>query len=324
MVLVHNGGMFDRNKYPGIESHSDRKALGFFHKYFPTFYGIKLGKYIKGFFAIVVLSAVLTGFVVLGNVIYDAMFGWTEITYDESGNVISDSESGDCNVVGINLHGELLTYIPENSENDSFFDHDVSASEEIVWNIIGANDNTIKAVIVEVDSSGGSPVAGEEIADAIKNSEIPVVAMIRQIGASASYWAISSADKIFASKNSDVGGIGVTQSYIQNVGNNKKEGYEFIPLSTGKFKDTGNPDKPITAEDKELLMRDLKIVYQNFIETISENRNIPIEKVEQMADGSTVLGKKAKELGLIDEIGGMIEVKAYLGEIIGEKPNICW
>lgn len=232
-----------------------------------------------------------------------------------------------CSVQGINLHGSLLTYIPEHSESDSSsdFDYDSIGSEDITWMIDEANeDPNIKAIVIEVDSSGGLPVAGEEVANAIEASEKPVVGLIRQMGASASYWAISSADRIFASKNSDVGSIGVTQSYLQDVNKNKKDGYEYIPLTTGKFKDTGNPSKPLTVEDRALLMRDLKIVYQNFVEAVSKNRNIPIEKVRQIADGSTVLGERAKELGLIDEIGGINEVEKYLEETLGEEVEICW
>jgi protease-4 len=236
-----------------------------------------------------------------------------------------DTTNDNCSVAGINLHGMIVTYIPLHSESDTFFNYDSVASENIIGAIKEANkDPKIKAIVVEVDSSGGFPVAGEEISDAIKNSEKPIMGLIRQTGASAAYWAISSADKIFASKNSDVGSIGVTSSYLSNVIKNNKDGYTYENLSAGKFKDSGNVDKPLTKEEKELFMRDINIVYENFVEVVSQNRKIPIEKVKDFADGSTVLGAKAKELGLIDEIGGINEVEKYLEEIIGEKPEICW
>ena len=237
----------------------------------------------------------------------------------------SSSTASTCNVLGINLHGELYTYIPEKNSDELISNKDVVASESIMLSIQQAqSDDDIKAIIVEVDSPGGYPVAGEEIANAIKESTKPVVAFIRQTGASAAYWAISSADKIFASKNSDVGSIGVTTSYLDNVSKNKKEGLTYVQLSAGKYKDAGNPDKPLTEEEKALIVRDLKIVHENFIQTIATNRNIPIEKVRAIADGSTVLGDKAKQLGLIDSIGGYSEVKKYIEEKIGEKPQVCW
>lgn len=237
----------------------------------------------------------------------------------------SYSEENYCNTTGINLHGTIMTYAPKHAEGDTEYDYDITASEDVTWAIEQANENEdIKAIVVEVDSNGGYPVAGEEIANAIKNSEKPVIGFIRETGASSAYWAISGADKIFASKNSDVGSIGVTMSYLNNVEKNKKDGYLYEQLTSGKFKDSGSPDKPLTKEEKDLFMRDINILYNNFIETVSENRNIPLEKVKSFADGSSVLGEKAKELGLIDEIGGMYEAEAYLEEIIGEKPDICW
>lgn len=237
----------------------------------------------------------------------------------------SETTNENCTVTGINLHGTLQTYIPDHSESDSFFDYDVTASEDVTWAIKQANENEkIQAIIIESDSAGGYPVAGEEIANAVKNSEKPVVALIRQTGASGAYWAISGADKIFASRNSDIGSIGVTSSYLSNVIKNNKDGYTYENLSAGKFKDSGNVDKPLTAEEKALFMRDINIVYENFIEAVSQNRNIPIDKVRTFSDGSTVLGAKAKELGLVDEIGGIFEVEQYLEGIIGETPEICW
>lgn len=247
------------------------------------------------------------------------------LTSNTSPSNDSTTTKDNCSVLGLNLHGELITYIPAHADGDSSFNYDVTASENIVLAIKEANDDPkIKTILVEVDSGGGSPVAGEEISNAIKNSNKPVVAMIRQTGASASYWAISGAKKIFASKNSDVGSIGVTGSYLSNVEKNKKNGYTYVQLSIGKYKDAGNPDKPLTSEEKALFLRDANIIYNNFIETVSKNRNIPAQKVKSFADGSTFLGQKAKELGLIDETGGLIEVEKYLENITGEKPVICW
>lgn len=242
-------------------------------------------------------------------------------SYSYDGSSSSSDSTSECNVLGLNLHGMLLTYIPPGNEDDTFSDKDVTGSEELVSGILSAqSDDNIKAVVLEVDSSGGYPVAGEEIADALKTLNKPSVAIIRQSGASAAYWAATGADKIFASKNSDVGSIGVTLSYLENVDKDKK----WIDLSTGKYKDTGNPDKPLTEEERQLLLRDLDVVLQNFIQAVSDNRNIPVDKVKAIADGSTVLGEKAKTLGLIDEIGSWIQAEKYLEEQIGAKPDICW
>lgn len=248
-----------------------------------------------------------------------------------SDNIFETSDTGTsfdaegCNVVGINLHGSLYTYIPPKNDNSSMEDTDVVSSDDIIYYMNQAEkDKNVKAILLEVDSYGGTPVSGEEVANAIKASTKPTVALIRQAGVSAAYWAATGAQKIYASKNSDVGSIGVTMSYLDNINKNQKEGYSFVQLSAGKYKDMGNSDKVLTEEEKALFMRDLNIVHQNFVEAISINRGIPLTDVQKIADGSSVLGSKAKELHLIDEIGGIQEVEKYLSDKIGEKAEVCW
>jgi signal peptide peptidase SppA len=237
----------------------------------------------------------------------------------------SDTANDDCTVRGIELHGMIATYLPLHADNDTNFNYDSVSSENVAYAIKQANeDERIKAILIDTDSSGGYPVAGEEISIAIKNSQKPVIALIREQGDSAAYWAISSASKIFASRNSEVGSIGVTQSYLSNVKKNAKDGLTYESLSTGKFKDAGNADKPLTAEEKALFMRDLNIIYNNFIADVAQNRKISIDKIRGIADGSTVLGDKALELGLVDQIGGLPEVEQYLEKITGETSTICW
>lgn len=230
-----------------------------------------------------------------------------------------------CNVFGVELHGDLVTYTAPSELNGDAPDQDQTASEDIVYAIEEAEKDTrVKAIILEIDSYGGYPVAGEEVALALKRADKPTIAVIREAGASAAYLAASAADKIFASKNSDVGGIAVTMSYLDYVDQNKNEGLTYIPLASGKFKDTGDPDKILTQEEKELLMRDINILHENFVKMVAENRNLAIEKVKKLADGSTMLGEMALQNGLIDQIGGMPEAKEYLKEKIGEEAKICW
>lgn len=257
----------------------------------------------------------------LSYTLYDLFIKPSEAIVAESSDTSSDVDYSDCTILGLNLHGALLTYIPEGNEDDPLTEKDITGSEEIVAALNAVKDDeNIKGVLIEVDSPGGMPVAGEEIAKALKELGKPSAAVIRQSGMSAAYWAISTADRIFASRNSDVGSIGVTMSYLENVEKDKK----YVQLSSGKYKDTGNPDKPLSEEEKSLLLRDIKIVHENFIEDIATNRGIPIEDVKIIADGSSVLGGKAKSLKLIDDIGGWTEAEKYLGEKIGEKPKVCW
>ncbi|MFH1661887.1 MAG: signal peptide peptidase SppA [Candidatus Falkowbacteria bacterium] len=202
---------------------------------------------------------------------------------------------------------------------------DEISSEYIVSAIKEAEkNNKIKAIILEIDSAGGGPVAAEEVADALKYAEKPTVALIREYGNSAAYYVATGADIIFASVNSDVGSIGVTMSYSDNARKNQKEGLTYNQLSSGKFKDIGDPDKPLTVEEKQLIMRDIKIYHDNFIKAVAENRNLDIEKVRRLADGSSMPGQIAMENGLIDRIGSFREVREYVEEKIGEEMDVCW
>lgn len=287
------------------------RFFAFFRKWFGKFFGLLV--------AIVFLIAI----VIAGNFASNEVYSWI----DDGSEYSSDSyeEYYNCSVPAINVHGTMETYVPggyyENPDNDQ----DVVTSEEITGFIESAKaDSSVKAIILEVDSYGGSPVAGEEIANALKKLNKPSVVVIRGAGASAAYWAASGASYIFASKLSDVGGIGVTMSYLDNVGTNKKDGNNYIQLSSGRYKDSGDPDKSLNAEEKALFMRDVNIIHQNFINAVATNRKIPAKDVASIADGSTVLGERAKELKLIDEIGGLSEAEKYLKEVLGINPDICW
>lgn len=230
-----------------------------------------------------------------------------------------------CNVLGIKVHGTLTTYIPHGYREDtsiSASDRDVTSSEEVVDAIHTGNaDENIKAIVIEVDSGGGSPVAGEEIAEAIALSSKPVVAFIRYYGASASYWAVAPSQRIFASANSSVGGIGVTSSYTEDLDTKKR----YVQIISGKYKDYGNPNKRIIDEERAILQEDNDIIYHNFINAVAKYRNLSVAKVTALANGTTVMGEKAKRQGLIDEIGSLTEVKKYLKSMVGDKDvSVCW
>jgi len=278
-------------------------------------------KIIKGLAFLVIFLAAL---IILRDEYY---YQTSYSSYDLEGEVSEDGEEEeDCNVLGIELHGDVVTYVaPYGEDDDGNTIVDEAASEEITYLIDQAEDDEdIKAIMLEVDSYGGMPVAAEEISEALRRAAKPTVALVRSAAVSAAYFAASGADTIFASALSDIGGIGVSMSYLDSAKKNEKEGLTYNSLSVGKFKDYGDPDKPLTAAEREVLTRDLNIIYNLFIEAVSRNRNLPIEKVRLLADGSSLPGQLALENGLIDRLGGMAEVEDYLKEKIGEDVSLCW
>ncbi len=169
--------------------------------------------------------------------------------------------------------------------------YDQTSTDDIIWAVNEAQDNDkIKAIVVEIDSYGGSGVAGEEMMRTFKQSKKPVMAFIRNAGLSAAYLAATGAETIFASNFSDIRSIGVTMSYLQEAEKNTKEGLSYVNLSSGAYKDTGNPARLLSEDEKQLLMRDIKIGHEYFVKLVSENRNLNIETVRKLADGSNVMG----------------------------------
>ena len=166
------------------------------------------------------------------------------------------------------------------------------------------NDTSVKAVVLLIDSNGGDPETAEEITNEMHHMNKPIYALIRGNGDSAAYWIASETNKIFAFKTSDVGSIGVTDSYVSDVGQNEQSGQQFISLASGQFKDVGSPDKPLTQADRNYLMKGVMDEYNIFVSAVAQNRHLPLENVKALADGSSVLGDVAVQDGLIDSTGG--------------------
>lgn len=235
-------------------------------------------------------------------------------------------DSDNCNVYGLNLHGTIVTYHSRDSYNDNDkLAVDETSADEAYWIIKDAEKNEkIKFIVAEIDSAGGSPAAGMEIMSAFKNSKKPVIVFARSGAMSAAYLAATGAQTIFASSVSDIGSIGVTASYLENTAKNKKDGLKYVDLSAGKYKDTLSPDRPLTNEEKQIVMRDINLLHEYFIKAVAENRKLDISKVRKLADGSTMLGEAALKNGLIDKIGNIYDVENFLKERLGEEAKICW
>ena len=205
------------------------------------------------------------------------------------------------------------------SENYGVFGQEVSDSQTIVEFIEKADRNpNIKGIIFEINSPGGSPVATEEISDAIKRTNKTTVAWIREMGASAGYWVATSCDKIVASKMSVTGSIGARLSYMEFSGLLKDYNITYQRLIAGKYKDVGDPFTTLGLQERKLLQNYLDKLHEYFISAVAENRGLSEKKVKEIATGMFYLGSEAKELGLVDVLGGKEEAK----KIIEEELNI--
>ena len=212
------------------------------------------------------------------------------------------SETGN-NIAFIPIKGAITT-----TGDGVPFQEGGASSTTIVEQLQDAyEDETVKAVILEIDSPGGTVLASKEIADKVKEAGKPVVALIRSSGASGAYWIASAANYIVADEMSIIGSIGVTSSYLEFSGLLKEYDVNYQRLVTGEFKDIGTPYKELTDKEEELFMGKLNQIHNFFVEQVAENRNLSSAKVGKLATGEIFLGQEAIKLDLIDELGGESE-----------------
>jgi len=229
-----------------------------------------------------------------------------------------DVESLSGNVALIPIEGVIT-----GSEDSEFIFESVTASPDTIELIEKADKNpSIKAIILEINSPGGSAVASEEIANAVKKTNKTTVAWIREIGTSGAYWIASASDHIVANRVSVTGSIGVIASYLEFPGLLERYNITYQRLVAGKYKDIGSPYKDPAQEERELFQQSLDEIRDYFVGEVAKNRNMGKKEVDKMANGLFYLGSQAKELGLVDEIGGKDEVIGYIEKKEGIKAEI--
>jgi protease-4 len=208
------------------------------------------------------------------------------------------------------------------SGNGGFLDQSSISSTDIIQLIDKvANDKSVKAVIFEINSPGGSPVATDEIAQAVKSlkgKNITTVAWIRENGASGAYWIASSTGYIVANRMSVVGSIGVYGSYLEFYGLLNRYNVTYQRLVAGEYKDTGTPYRPLSSAEETLIQEKLNTLHKYFISAVAENRDMDYDSVKKLANGEIFLGIEARDNGLVDELGGKAEAIKY----IERKQNI--
>ena len=225
--------------------------------------------------------------------------------YDTT-DAISD---GTCNVAVLPLEGVIVPF-------HGLGDYPLTITPQLVREFFdrAEADPFIDAVLVEINSPGGTPVAAEQIAERLRESTLPVLTLIGDIGASGGYLVAAAGDQVVASTMSDVGGIGVTMSYLEESEKNDEEGITFVQLARGEFKDAGNPNKPLTDAERARFEADLDLVYQECITQVATYRGLDRERVATLADGATMPGVRAIEEGLVDHLGGRTRARELIAE----------
>jgi protease-4 len=188
-------------------------------------------------------------------------------------------------------------------------------------------DPAVKAIILRIDSPGGTASASWEIAVQVQRAKKPVIASIGDVGASGAYMIASQCDEIMSTGSSDIGSIGVIMQVGDYSALMDKLGVKFISIHEGEFKDAGSPWRSLTATETAMLEADIKLVYDDFIAIVAKGRGMKDADVRTLATGWAWPGVKAKQLGLVDRIGNYpdaIDRAAKLGKIEGEPRIITY
>lgn len=276
-----------------------------------------------GHFAFVGLAAGVGTVTVLLIVALALGAGWMSFVGEFGVTDPEHVSAMDCNVMALDVHGIMTTY-RDDANGDGSYGTETTSGALVAHLADARRDSSIQAVLLDIDTPGGYPQAAQEVSDALRALDKPSVAWIRSSGDSAGYWIASAASTIVASPVSDVGSIGVTSSYTDVSKQNKEDGITYNSLSTGPFKDTGDPDKPLTDAERAYIQRQNQQILDIFIKNVSEWRNLPEETVRALADGSSFVGSEALERKLIDRLGTKPEALAALKDGINEEPRLCW
>lgn len=174
-------------------------------------------------------------------------------------------------------------------------------------------DKGIKAIILRVNSPGGSALGSELILNGLIQikSTIPVYVSMGPISASGGYYISSESDRIFASNATITGSIGVVFMSVNTEKLTENLGINYNTLKQYKYDDFLNPMRELTEKEKEIILNSMKLTYDEFISHVLKGRNIPLEKISEIAEGRIWTGKDALKHNLIDEIGGLNEVIEY-------------
>lgn len=182
-------------------------------------------------------------------------------------------------------------------------------------------DDDVKAVVLRVNSPGGSATASEIILREVRllrESGKPVVVSMGNVAASGGYWIASLADKIVAEPTTITGSIGVFSLFVNLQQLGDKVGINWDGVKTSELADIYSSTRPKNPKELAILQKAVDQIYSEFLKRVAEGRKLPATKVAEIAQGRVWSGKAAKELGLVDELGGLdraIEVAADLAKL---------
>ena len=189
----------------------------------------------------------------------------------------------------------------------------VLGSDSLVEQIREARDSGAKAMVVRIDSPGGSSTASDVIWRELmitKDKGLPVVVSMSDLAASGGYYMAAAGDVIVAQPGTLTGSIGVYTGKFVTGGTFDKLGANIESVTRGRFADMYSPDRRFTDDEREKVLESMQATYDHFVERVADSRHLPPEKVDAVGQGRVWTGRQAREIGLVDELGGLMTAVA--------------
>lgn len=205
----------------------------------------------------------------------------------------------------------------------------ITASEEVTLRLVQLReDNSIKAVVLRVDSPGGGVGPSQEIYTEVqKLAQVkPVVVSMGSVAASGGYYIAIPAHQIVANPGTITGSIGVIMEFTNFQELLQKIGLKSQVVKSGEHKDIGSPVRPMTPDDRQILQSLIDDVHSQFVSAVAQGRDLPLDQAKVLADGRIYTGRQALDAGLVDRLGNMqdaIDLAAELANIDG-KPRVVY
>lgn len=200
----------------------------------------------------------------------------------------------------------------------------ILSSRHIVTSLQELADNTsVKAIVLRVDSPGGGVAASQEIFEevrSIRDTVKPIVVSMGSMAASGGYYVSCGATRIVADPGTITGSIGVIAMFPNYTKLMEKLGLNMNVIKSGKYKDSGSPFRKMTEADKRYFYGVVENSYDQFLNVVAKQRKLPVDKLKKFADGRVFTGEQALKLGLVDTLGSLedaISIAAKLGGIKG-------
>jgi len=184
------------------------------------------------------------------------------------------------------------------------------------------DDNSIKAIVLRIDSPGGVVAPSQEIYAELNKVNKKVITSMGSVAASGGYYIACASDRIFANPGTITGSIGVIMNFPSIEELSKKIGVGNDVIKSGLYKDSGSTFRKLTPEEKQLFQSMVDDVHEQFVDTVYEGRkhaNLTKEQIKSIADGRAMSGRQALKMKIVDEIGTLDDAIKYAGKISGIK-----